>query len=262
MLPFVRILQLPALFIFLSGSVWAGPNRVATSNSAAWLMYFGDHKIAPRLGVHLEAQLRRADWGLSAQQLLLRTGINYHLGPQAFVTAGYCFVETYPYGAFAVKAAFPEHRFWEQLQIKTNLKRWEWVSRFRLEQRFSQLPVLSSATNVWEPVDAVYTNRFRSLNRFSFPLTAKTMRDHALYLSAYNEFFINFGRNAGANIFDQNRAYLALGYVFPKWGRLEIGYMEQTLIKPDGIRMENNHTVQIGFSSTADFYRPGKNKKP
>ena len=63
----------------------------------------------------------------------------------------------------------------------------------------------------------------------------------------YDELFINFGKNVGANIFDQNRAYVALGYKVPILGRLEVGYMHQPLFKSDGIGVENNHTIMIGL---------------
>ncbi len=229
-----------------------------TNNPNAWYMYMGDHKVSSRWGVHLEAQFRRYRMGLDPQQLLLRTGINYHVGKQVFFTAGYCFVQTYPYGAFPVKVAFPEHRFWEQMQVKTQLGRFEWVSRFRLEQRFSNLPVFNAVSSLYEPGDAEYTNRFRLLNRFSVPLKGKVIAEKSFYVTVYDEFFLNFGRKVAFNFLDQNRAYIALGYAIPKVGRLEAGYLEQTVYKPDGIRIENNRTLQLGLSSTMDFF---KNRK-
>ena len=231
------------------------PLHLYTDNNNTWFMYLGNHKISEKWGVHLEAQLRRNDYVAKPQQLLLRTGINYYFNNQVYVTAGYCFVETYPYGEFPAKAAFPENRLWEQLQIKTQLKRVEWVSRFRLEQRFSNLPVINTTQSIYEPGDAVYTNRFRLLNRFSIPFKGETIVDKSLYATVYDEFFINFGKNVAANFLDQNRAYAAIGYKIPSVGKLEIGYMYQTIFKGDGVKIENNHTLQIGLSSTIDFYK-------
>lgn len=246
--------------ILLLATMVAGAQSVrhSTANNNAWFMYIGDHKFADKWGVHLEAQFRRRINVVDPQQLLLRTGINYHLNANAFVTAGYCFVETYPYGGLPVKVKFPEHRFWEQLQIKSNLNRFEWISRFRLEQRFSQLPVLNTGSAMYEPGDAVYTNRFRLMNRFSLPLKGTSIQDNTFYLTAYDEIFINAGKKAGVNVFDQNRLYGAIGYKIPKVGRLEAGYLEQTIIKSDGVRMENNHTLQLGLSSNIDFYKKRK----
>jgi hypothetical protein len=228
--------------------------RRTVDQTNAWLMYFGDHKFSKRLGVHAEAQWRRADVVSSHQQLLLRTGLNYHFSPQVFATLGYAFVETYPYGELPVRATFPEHRLWEQVQLRSQFGRVEFINRLRLEQRFVQLPVrnpeLPGVSQIWVPGDAVYTNRARPMIRASVPFKGKTIEDGSLYVSIYEEPFISFGRNVGLNIFDQNRAYLALGYKVPKVGRLEIGYLNQKVFKADGIGVENNHTLQVGLAST------------
>lgn len=227
--------------------------RNTEDHTHAWFMYFGDHKFFDHWGVHLEAQLRRADFVSSAQQLLLRTGINYHFSPQVFATVGYCYVETYPYGELPATTTFPEHRLWEQIQLRSNFGRFEFVNRLRLEQRWVQAPVLNPADGSYAPGDAVYTNRARPMIRVSVPIKGKTIEDGSLYVSVYEEPFISFGENVARNIFDQNRAYAALGYKVPKAGRLEVGYMNQKIFKGNGVDVENNHTLQIGFSSTIEF---------
>jgi hypothetical protein len=50
------------------------------------------------------------------------------------------------------------------------------------------------------------------------------MEDKTLYLSAYNEIFINTEKN----FFDRNRLYGGIGYRFSKYIRTEIGVMNQT----------------------------------
>jgi hypothetical protein len=51
------------------------------------------------------------------------------------------------------------------------------------------------------------------------------MTDKALYVSAYNEIFLN-AQNAN---FDRNRLYGGLGYVINKSFKVEAGFMAQTL---------------------------------
>jgi hypothetical protein len=242
-----------ALLFTASVSVFAQSKTVVTQYNS-WLMYFGSHKVSQHWGVHLEAQWRRSDVFENPQQLLLRTGVNYHFGPKAFATAGYAFIETYPYGELPVAATFPEHRIWEQLQVKNQMGPVEWVSRFRLEQRFSKQPVLTSEGN-YEPGEAVYTNRVRVFNKISVPFKGKTIQDKSFYITAYDEFFISFGENVYNSYFDQNRAYLALGYQFPKAGRLELGYLNQFIVKGGGAVIENNHTLQVGLFCSAPFRR-------
>jgi Protein of unknown function (DUF2490) len=234
----------------------AQTTRTFTDNNNGWFMYFGDHKVSSKWGVHLEAQLRRSDIIKTEQQLLLRPGINYYFNNQAFATVGYCYVHTGQYGGFPAKSAFPENRFWEQIQVKNQVGYVELINRFRLEQRYVNSPVPTAVgSSIYEPGDAVYTNRFRMLNRISIPFKGKTIQDKSLYISAYDELFVNFGKKVTLNIFDQNRAYIALGYKIPKVGKLEIGYLNQLIFKGDGVKVENNRTLQVGLISTIDFYK-------
>lgn len=241
--------------VCISAAFSSNPDNIRqhTDNTNAWFMYFSSFRISNKIGLYAEAQLRRANKLKSPQQLLLRTGINYYFNSSLLFTAGYCFVETHPYGEFPAKSKYPENRFWEQFQIKTGLNRVEWISRLRLEQRLSKLPVAAPDFVTYEPGASVYTNRIRLMNRFSFPFIGKEIKNRSLYLSIYDELFINFGKNVGLNYLDQNRAYIALGYVIPKIGRLELGYMEQTIIKSDAIKIEDNHTLQIALTTNLDF---------
>lgn len=222
-------------------------------NNTGWLMYFGNHKISERIGLHVEAQWRRSEFVAAPKQLLLRAGLNVYTGEKTFFTAGYAYVETYPYGDLPSPITFPEHRVWEQFQVKTQLSRLEMISRFRLEQRYVYAPVYDKTENAYNVSKHVYTNRFRLLTRFSLPLNGKEITDKVFYLSAYDELFVNFGKNIGANVFDQNRAYVAIGYKVPLLGRVELGYLYQTIIKSDGIRVENNHAIQASISSNISF---------
>lgn len=249
----MRNIILIYVFLGFPFCISAQNQRSTADQQHAWLMYFGNHAINPKLGLHLEGQIRRADGIQSPQQLLLRTGINYQLLPQSFASLGYCWVKTYPYGSFPSKSIFPENRIWEQFQNKNQLGKVEWISRFRLEQRWVQGPV-QGVDGSWAPGNAVFSNRFRSLQRFSIPLKGTKIEDHSWYISCYDELLVQFGRNIGLNIFDQNRAYLAIGTKIPKVGRLEFGYLNQLIIKSNGIQVENNHTLQLGISSTLPFH--------
>lgn len=236
--------------------------RINGDNNNAWLMYFGNHKFSKKLGLHIEVQWRRSQFYSKPQQLLIRSGINYYANKNLTLTAGYCFVKTSPYGVFPSSIAFPENRIWQQLQFKNNHGKFEFINRFRLEQRMSKLPTLNK-DSMFVVGDSKYTNRVRLMQRLSVPLKGNEIVDKSFYLSLYNEIFINFGKNVGSNFFDQNRAYIALGYKIPKIGRLEIGYLEQTIFRNVNVsskgqlqqKIENNHTLQISLSSSLDFIK-------
>lgn len=214
------------------------------NNAHGWYMYFGDHPIADtKWGVHLEGQWRRADMGLKWQQLLLRPAVNYQLHKKVMLTGGYGFVETYRYGDYPFLERFPEHRFFEQATITQKFLGLEWQNRLRLEQR----NILGYA--------ARYENRFRYMLRTNIPLPIGDQK--RWYLGLYNEVFYNFGENVQANVFDQNRAYIALGRELPKQSRLEVGFMEQTIQQRNGRVFEHNHTLVVSIISRMPF---GKRK--
>jgi hypothetical protein len=234
-------------------------NRVNTSNHNAWYMFFGQYKFKQNWSIGFESQWRRNDYGSLPQQLLLRTGLNYELNQNITITTGYCYVKTYPYGEFPVEIAFPENRIWEQIQLKHQIGKLEQINRIRLEQRFSKLPQLNSDSN-YTVGQSIYANRLRILNRFTIPFKGKEIVDKSFYLSIYNEVMFSFGKHVGTNFLDQNRAYIAIGYKIPSVGRLEIGFLEQTLFKNANInalgkfeqKVENNHTLQLGLTINID----------
>ncbi|WP_299755423.1 DUF2490 domain-containing protein [uncultured Pontibacter sp.] len=218
--------------------------RIKDNNTNAWLMYFGDHKFADKWGIHAELQLRRHNTFQDPQQLLIRTGINYDLAPNAMLTLGYGYIETHPYGDYPAADKFPEQRIYQQLQLKGSLARLGLTHRYRLEQRWVKQPNTD---------DYTYLNRARYMLKAILPLAGPTLEPKELFLAAYDEVFVGFGKNVKQNIFDQNRAYIALGYKISDAASLEVGYLNQIVQKSNGVVFEHNHTLQFGFSHTLNF---------
>jgi len=226
-----------------------GPRRVV-DQPTAWLMYFGDHALAGRWALHAEAQVRRADGLRTWQQLLVRPGLVYTLGPAARLAAGYALVETWPYGEQPAPARFTEHRLWQQLTLAQATGRVAWQHRYRLEQRWVHRPLGATGAT-----DRVYSNRMRYLARATLPLVGRTLDAGEPYASVYDEVFVSWGRNVGRNVLDQNRAYAALGWRATASTRIEAGYLLQLVLKPDGVQMERNHSLQLGVFAGAPLRR-------
>ena len=74
----------------------APPQRLYDHNIHTWFVYAGDHPVAGRWGLHLEAQFRRHDGGVQPQQLLLRPALNYQLNSRIALSAGYAYVTVEP----------------------------------------------------------------------------------------------------------------------------------------------------------------------
>lgn len=222
--------------------------RSVSDQQHAWVVLNGNTKLNERFSVFHDFQFRRDDFGMSWQQLLLRAGLTYKFNNVVTTTVGYAFVQTHPYGDFPVASTFPEHRIFEQLQLKQEIGKSSLIHRYRLEQRM----IGNSATGEFQPFR--FENEIRYLGRFIQPVIGDENRKLSAVL--YDEIFVNFGKNVGRNVFDQNRIFAGFNYAFSKKVAIEIGYLNQ-MIKQRGLtlggleKFENNHTIM--FTNTLNF---------
>ena len=213
------------LFLLFLVSSTLQSQTLKTTNQHAWISYAGNHPIKNKLSLQLELSIRRNDYLKNPQQLLFRTGLVKEVGKGLSIAGGYCYAMTYPYGVFASKSNFPEHRIWEQIQLRKKVKKLELVSRVRLEQRFVYQPILVNAS--YESGPAVYSTRLRMMERLSYPIFAATIQEHVFYATGFDEIFYGFGTQIGIHHLDQNRAFIGVGYVVRTFGRIELGYLHQ-----------------------------------
>ncbi len=228
-------LSLIALFT-MNVDVSQAQNRLRTDNGIVWLNQFHTININKNWAILAEYQWRRTEGLKSWQQSLLRGGLQYKFNNGISVLAGYGYIETFPYGDYppASPHPFPEHRIYEQISWNDNIGRVTLNHRGRLEQRF--LGVLNAAaTDGREITRWNYLNRLRYQLRATIPLNKATLSDKTIYAAAFDEIFVGFGKNVNANIFDQNRIGLLLGYRFNKRISLEAGYLNQTVQQPQQV---------------------------
>lgn len=81
------------------------------------------------------------------------------------------------------------------------------------------------------------------------------MQDNTLFLSLYEEVFLGFGKGIGRNILDQNRLYGAIGWRFNAKSNVQLGYLNQFVIKSDGLKMERNHNLQLSWTYNFDLVK-------
>lgn len=176
-----------------------------------WMMYFGTNKVSDQFSVHTEIQYRDHTLTLNnIEQLLLRTGLNYHFSNKAFVTAGYAYVASYVFESEQKEPETREHRIWQQFILTNNIGRVKFEHRYRLEQRW---------------INQNYKNRFRYRLMLFIPLNKPKIVKGSLFLGLYDEIFIN----ATDPFFDRNRLYGALGYQFNKSTSIQAGMMHQQI---------------------------------
>ncbi|MDY3547543.1 DUF2490 domain-containing protein [Riemerella anatipestifer] len=182
-----------------------------TNNFGNWFIYFGDKKIDNRWNWHHEVQYRNFNFIGDTEQLLIRTGLGYNLTENNNnILLGAAFIYSEPYLANSdTKTSFNEHRIYQQFITRQTFGAVSLQHRYRFEQRFFEKD---------------FRLRLRYFIGLNVALNKKQMMDKAVYLSAYNEIFINTENN----IFDRNRLYGGLGYRFSKNVRTEIGVMNQS----------------------------------
>ncbi len=181
------------------------------SSLGNWLIYIGNKKINSKWNIHNEVQYRNYDAIGDLEQLLLRTGIGYNLTENNNnLLFGYGFILSENYNGISNnKTSVNEHRVFQQFTTKQHLWKVKLSHRYRFEQRF---------------VENDFKLRFRYFLGLNIPLIKdKESNKESLYLSAYNEIFLN----TESSVFDRNRVYGGLGYKITKNVKIELGYMNQ-----------------------------------
>jgi hypothetical protein len=240
------------IIILLLSNVSAFSQKDIANQKGAWLMYFGNHKLTEKFSLHTEYQFRRSDYFNNWQQSLARIGLDYHFDKENAITAGYGWIVSFPYGEQPIGVNTTEHRIWQQFINQTNTGRLYFHHRYRLEQRFIEDAFWN--LNKEKQVDGF---KFRQRARYRFmisvPITRNKMEDNTLFLSLYDEVFLGFGQGIGKNILDQNRLYGAIGWKFNSKTNVQLGYLNQFIVKSNGLQMERNHNLQISWTYNMNF---------
>jgi len=194
---------------------------------------------------YFDGQFRSSDHLKHIQTIILRPGLNYNIRRNIIATVGYAFVESRRTVDGIIGHA-PEHRIWEQMQVMHPLAFTTINHRLRLEQRF--ISKSSVVNNSLHNEGNNYANRIRYFFRDIIPFNRQSKFIKGAFAALQNEIFINIGDKSSVNgkLFDQNRAYAALGYRFGTKMDLEAGYLNQ-YISGRSKAFTNNHNIQIAY---------------
>jgi len=261
-----------ASLMLMAGLTFAGIRPAqAQAQFSGWLATFQNYKLSPKWGVYFDIQYRSTDQWKQMNSLLIRPGVNYYFKPNLIGTVGYAIIPQQRISG-GVTGYMPEHRVWEQLIVTHNARlshkaRMTGIQhRFRLEQR--SIPKFHADGNSLVHDKHVYAGRFRYFTRAVIPIggvrtvtappadgsMASSVRPGAtskaftsgFFAAVQNEIFLNIGDNSAVNkkVFDQNRAYLAVGYRCSKQFDVEMGYLNQ-YINGAGRNSTANHVLQV-----------------
>lgn len=174
-----------------------------------WIMYFGQNRVSDKISIHSEAQYRNHTLVPGEiEQLLLRTGLNYHFSPSIFASAGYGHISSYIYESEQSAPESIEHRIWQQLIINSGTGRIKTEHRYRTEQRW---------------IESKYKNRIRYRLNALLALNNPDFRPGSFFLSFYDEIFLNTQQT----FFDRNRLYAGFGYQISKIANVQTGVLHQ-----------------------------------
>ena len=223
------------------GQVLANPAQVWGSWFIGTVQLSGnpEHK----WGGYAEAQVRTN--GLFKEYFYheLKAGLSYDIDPNFTVLVGGGRYSTSDYQNLEAGPLSVEKRLWEQLSLTQYSKRLKLEHRYRIEQRWFNLRADRTE----------FRQRFRyRLNAF-FPLNKRTVSTGTLFLSAYDELFLN----PRGPVFERNRLYGGIGYQFTAYLVVQIGLLNQAnynqpMLKqgqliPQTIAVKNNVVLALTY---------------
>ena len=226
-----KLLLLAMISFMGTGSIMA---QTQYQNSG-WFMFLNNTKFNKKWGLQFDFQTRSADDWKYVRNTLVRPAMQYFINDQHNVALGYLWQTTQSQSDIAGNSFQHEHRIFEQYIYTHKLKSVFASHRLRVEQRF-----------IGRADEDVFSQRFRYFFRLIQPLTKNQVGfTKGAFVALQNEVFLNIQNKDKINgsVFDQNRAYLALGYRFSKKFDLEAGYMNQAV--KNTANHTNNNILQL-----------------
>lgn len=215
-MPKRKITLLVLLFAFSSN---IGIAQVNEDKLGAWYMYFWNTNFGEsKFGLQGDVQYRNWNTIGDLEQLLLRAGATYSPNTNIKLTLGYGHITSGVFGdsnetsteSRLYQEALLPHKISERIYLK---------HRFRYEQRWVE--------------NQDFRTRYRYNLFVTIPLNQPNLDKNSIYLSFYNEIFINgekdIGNDRKVELFDRNRLYGAIGYALKNNLKLQLGVMEQSL---------------------------------
>lgn len=170
--------------------------------------------------------------------IIVRPGIGYAITPNATIWAGYGLQAT-EYGDTGNYGL--ENRAWQGFYWKDTAakKQFIWEMRNRMEERF--LPANSEVSYRW---------RTRLRGEYLLQEYQPWLKPWSVIAS--NEVFVNFNSNTNNSQlpagFNQNRAYVGIGYRFAPEFQIETGYLNQYVPGHVGKANQANNVWMTNFN--------------
>ncbi|MEE2645277.1 MAG: DUF2490 domain-containing protein [Myxococcota bacterium] len=204
------------------GPAFTAPSKqLVARDTGVWFGLYNTYWLSENWGYYGEYHLRRSQFFDQMSKLYLRFGVNYKIALRLRLTLGV--VNRYTWsehpGEPGEEDYVPEYRFWEQLLFSRRALRLKIYHQIRTEQRWRR------STSMEDP-KYYYYNRFRYKFLVYGPLIGQLFDKGSLFFCLYNEIFMQAGEKVEFNYFEDNRAYVGIGYGLSNDLHLHLGYMK------------------------------------
>lgn len=225
---------------------------VYTHQFKNWVGTTFKFKVHKNVALVFDGQFRFTRFQLNNQHQLKIAMEIYANKYISFIPVGYLHLWSFIHEGMVEKASFGEHRLFQQVVLTNTANRFIFNSRVMFEQRWLQRK-LKQATEEYIHDGHIYKNRFRYRFSINVPLNKSTLSSKVVFVSAYNELFVSFGKAITYRLPDQNRLYIGMGYNFNQSGNIQMGYLNLLLVGKEGLYYEAGHTLFVGFNYSFDF---------
>ncbi len=215
-----------------------------TTTQSGWYAGFNTIKLSSKTSLHAELQLRSTDDLQAIQTILPRLGYNYLTGKQTILTAGYAYIFNRSV-LNGESSLLGEHRLWQQFIFNQPIATKTLQHRFRLEERW--VPKAGYENGDVVVAERLFSMRLRYFARIILPLQKTNSFSKGMFVALQEEAFANLVNcnNVNGKVFDQNRAYVAIGFRLSKKADIELGYLNQFTSAKEPSPNVMNHVFQL-----------------
>ncbi|SKB79197.1 Protein of unknown function [Salegentibacter salinarum] len=119
--------------------------------------------------------------------------------------------------------------------------------QFRFEQRWKRDYIEDSPFKL--------SHRFRYKLTAYYPLNNYKLINNTLFLSFYEEIFVQAGKSITYDYLEDNRMFLGLGYILNENIQVQVGYMWTFRYKEGPNSFEHRHIPRVSVYHNLDFHR-------
>lgn len=230
--------------------------RITSRRSELWNGLYTKYRIGEKLFYYGEYHLRTRDQLVQNMgQIYLRFGLSYIINKNLEITGGivtpfYWAPPEYADQELPYDKIVNQFRFWQQALFIQSLGKAKLYHQIRTEQRWRRDYYVGS------PFELSYRWRYKISSYI--PLNSYKFQPGTYFLSLYNEVFIQTGKTIIRNPFEDNRAFVGLGYILNENIQFQVGYAKSWQQRDSGINYNNRDLIRFSVYHNLDFTRKKK----